>query len=147
MTDPVDRFNSCWTPEPYSGCWLWTATTNRYGYGQFRFDGGRMTAHRAAWILFVSLIPDGLHVLHHCDVPSCVNPSHLFLGTHQDNMRDRDSKGRKSIGQRNGKSKLTPSQVIEIRDSKEPAKDLSKRFGIAVSTVYYVRGPWCWKWL
>lgn len=81
------------------GCWLWTASTDSNGYGQSfigRLDGRvRLEhAHRVAWRLTFGDIPDGLNVLHRCDVPRCVNPAHLFLGTDRDNIQDAIGKGR-----------------------------------------------------
>ena|SRR3990167_1783266 len=84
-------------------CWLWTASCHRNGYGQFvvttpsrdRRKLLNLRAHRVAWILTQDRhIPDGLQVLHRCDTPHCCNPSHLFLGTPTDNMRDASAKGR-----------------------------------------------------
>lgn len=85
-------------PEPNSGCFLWTRATNQSGYGQigFRRSGKhiKILAHRLAWILAFGEIPQDLLVLHRCDVPSCINPQHLFLGTQSDNMQDAARKGR-----------------------------------------------------
>lgn len=79
---------------PWSGCWIWLGgLVDPKGYGSFKFDG-ESRAHRSAWALFHGPIPDGLHVLHRCDVPSCVNPAHLFLGTNNDNIADASAKGR-----------------------------------------------------
>lgn len=75
-------------------CWIWTAATLHNGYGCFRTDYRTESAHRVAWQLFRGPIPDDMHVLHKCDVRCCVNPSHLFLGTNADNIRDRNAKGR-----------------------------------------------------
>lgn len=79
-------------------CWLWTATKDQKGYGRFgmvinkKYISGYQ-AHRASWILFEGSIPDGMSVLHSCDKTSCVNPEHLYLGTHRDNMDDRVARG------------------------------------------------------
>lgn len=93
----IDRFMDKIEPEPNSGCWLWTAAVSRLGYGTFRgesvYDPERK-AHRHSWKLFRGRIPDGLHVLHKCDVRCCVNPDHLWLGTQGDNVRDCFRKGR-----------------------------------------------------
>jgi hypothetical protein len=75
-------------------CWEWVGARQKFGYGWFLFYKRYMSSHRASWILHYGLIPKGMFVLHHCDNPSCVNPSHLFLGTQKDNIRDGMQKGR-----------------------------------------------------
>jgi len=67
------------------------------GYGVLKFRGMRLRAHRVAWQFWHGLVLDGAHVLHRCDNPACVNPDHLFLGSHQDNVRDRDRKRRGKV--------------------------------------------------
>jgi len=91
----IERFEAKYEPEPTTGCWLWTAGRDRFGYGQFTFPGNQhVLAHRASYMLFIGPIPDGMCVLHHCDTPPCVNPSHLWLGTNDQNMADMAMKGR-----------------------------------------------------
>lgn len=95
------------------GCWLWQASINVVsGYGQFSYQGRPHAAHRIAWLLEYGEMPE-LLVLHECDVRACVRPSHLFLGTHVDNMRDMAKKGRYGtirphvVGEQHGNAKLT----------------------------------------
>jgi len=89
------RFEQKYKIDLASGCWLWTACRGHRGYGLFALDGHRtIHAHRASWVLNVGEIPDGMLVCHKCDVPACVNPEHLFVGTSLDNNRDMLAKGR-----------------------------------------------------
>jgi hypothetical protein len=146
-----------------SGCWVWTGVTTN-GYGQISYGGKGRRAHRVSWELHCGTIPDGLLVLHKCDNPPCVNPSHLFLGTHQDNMDDAIEKGRRptgelhpsrlhpelmSRGEDNGSAKLTAEQVMAIRDRKGKAKhrEIAKEFGIARSTVSTILRGEIWRHL
>lgn len=90
-----DRIEASSIPEPNSGCWLWLGAYDRDGYGRLQVGpGSPKAAHRASWEAFNGTIPHGLYVLHRCDLPACVNPDHLWLGTHSDNMRDCSAKGR-----------------------------------------------------
>ena len=75
-------------------CWMWTGTLNHKGYGQFWFGTKHHQSHRASWMMHRGPIPDGMWVLHKCDTPSCVNPAHLYLGTHAENMADMVARGR-----------------------------------------------------
>lgn len=84
-------------------CWPWMACRNRHGYGKVGVGGISVTAHRAVWELANGPIPAGLHVLHRCDNPPCVNPAHLFLGTNADNVEDKVRKGRSCAGERSGR--------------------------------------------
>lgn len=82
----ADRFWSKVTKT--DGCWVWAASRGRQGYGHFDLDGKIEKAHRVAYQLVLGPIPDGAFILHSCDNPPCVNPAHLRVGTHVDNMRD-----------------------------------------------------------
>lgn len=90
----LERFNSRYIPSVDSGCWLWQGYLTR-GYGRFRVSGALVSAHRFAYLQFVGEIPDDMHVCHQCDVPNCVNPTHLFLGSAADNVHDAMKKGRR----------------------------------------------------
>ena len=90
-------------------CWLWQAGRFWDGYGSFYKDHKLKRAHRVSWELANGEIPKGLIVCHSCDVPLCVNPAHLWLGTHKLNSKDRDTKGRRTHN-----IKLTKEQVLEI---------------------------------
>jgi len=87
-----------------NGCHIWTGCVTGHGYGTLVRDQKQWKAHRFAWTLYRGPIPEGMHVLHHCDVPPCVNPEHLWLGTHTENIQDMDRKGRRA---RSGIAKLS----------------------------------------
>jgi hypothetical protein len=86
-----ERFQNKIMPEPNSGCWLWTASVNRLGYGHFRWNGSIKGAHRVAYELAHGQIPDNFEIDHKCKVRSCVNPDHLELVTHKINVLRGDS--------------------------------------------------------
>lgn len=121
-------------------CWPWTGGTVVRGYGQF-WLGKQEGVHRIAWRLLHGEVPGRLHVLHRCDNTICVNAQeHLFLGTHQQNMEDRDRKGRRRPpqGAEHGHSKLTEEQVLKIRELRATGIkniDIAKMFGVSQSMV------------
>jgi len=90
-----------------TACWLWKGRLTWQGYGQTSLLGGARMAHRVAYALFTGEIPDGAHVCHQCDNPPCVNPSHLWLGSHTDNMHDKLVKGRHRAGHNTGNNPFT----------------------------------------
>lgn len=128
-------------PHP-KGCWHWTGSIKpRNGYGHARISGKDYNAHRLSYELHVGIIPAGAHVLHSCDVPHCVNPKHLRLGTHQENMAECRDRGRNS-------RKLTEDQVREIKAAfagitgKVPNgfnQRLADKYGVKDKTIWEVR--------
>jgi hypothetical protein len=138
----TDRFWAKVVVVPYDrGCWIWvgaTAGVPRREYGCLGFLNRVEKAHRISWILHTGPIPEGMDVLHRCDVRTCVRPDHLFLGTDKENVEDRQSKQRHAFGERNGKSKLTTSLALEIMALYEPRKfgqrKIARRLGLKEST-------------
>lgn len=122
-----------------TGCWNWIGSLQTCGYGQIKINGNNWTSHRASWVAHNGAIPNGMHVLHHCDNPKCCNPKHLYLGSHQDNMRDKLQRGRQS--KRPG-HKLTLSQVLEIKTSSESVRTIAAQYGVSRSHVYAIRGKY-----
>ena len=80
---------------PWSGCWIWLKSLNNGGYGTVAVKGKSKFAHRFSWEFYRGPIPSGKNVLHRCDIPSCVNPDHLFIGSQTDNHLDSQTKGRR----------------------------------------------------
>jgi len=126
-----------------SGCWEWTGGLNPDGYGYMRVDGKMVGVHRLSYSMYNSEgIPSGLCVMHKCDNPSCVNPDHLSLGTHKDNMDDRGAKGRSSGGSLPGEqahnSILTDIGVRVIRRCVEYGMKqtvLARMLGVKKATI------------
>lgn len=113
-----DQFKkSCRFPVENDKCWLWNGTINNNGYGMIYFQKRIGLAHRASWEIHRGPIPNGMYVLHRCDVRNCVNPGHLFLGTCTDNARDMHAKGRgrPPKGSSHSSAKLSEEAVKEIR--------------------------------
>ena len=134
------------------GCWLWTGARCPKGYGSIGlggYKGGHIKAHRLSWQIKNGPIPEGMCVLHRCDVPSCVNPEHLFLGTVAENNRDRERKGRSAPVQleRHPNTKLTNAQVLEIyRRSHEGSAlvVLATEYGVSASVIGEIKQGRSW---
>lgn len=137
-------------------CWVWTGKLNSGGYGMMTVDGRKVRAHRFSWELHNGPVPDTLFVLHNCpggDNRACVNPEHLWTGTHLDNITDCVKKGRNKYprdthGERNGHSKLTEREVCEIRRLYSEGvrqSDLARRFSVSQSTILDIRKRRIWR--
>lgn len=128
-----ERFDEKWELEPNSGCWLWSGALKDNAYGWMRNESGVHTrAHRLAWGIYRGLIPDGMGVLHTCDVVACVNPEHLFLGSQQDNVADMMAKGRHRHGSDRSVGNLSESDFWSIREARGilTQGELAELFGI-----------------
>ncbi len=139
-----------------SGCWNWRASRDSHGYGRFSLNGrgaGPVAAHRVSWVLEHGEI-DGAEVCHSCDNPACVNPNHLFIGTHSENMKDAQAKGRMKIkskgkpGSRHSLAKLTEMQVLEMRKMKAAGvknRRIAEFFGVCYSAAQKITTGKLWK--
>lgn len=148
----LERFMHFVSPEPMSGCWLWTGVlTAPNCYGRFTLNGAKRLAHHIAYELFKGNIPTSLLVLHSCDVRCCVNPAHLSLGTHSDNTRQAVARGRQYIpcGTNHHLNKLTEVQVREIRALRgvRPQRKLAAEFGVRQSTIKSIQLRHIWQHL
>ncbi len=143
----LDIIEDNYIPEPNSGCWLWLGWLDPDGYGRFRFRGHGIRAHRVSYEIFKEPIQGDLLVCHQCDVPCCINPEHLFLGTQKENIVDRDKKKRMACGERQGASILTEEAVRQIASSTESQLVLATRYGVATSTIGSIQCGNNWKHL
>lgn len=144
------EFEQRYIPEPNSGCWLWLAATMGNGYGQFSYLGMRESAHRHSYRVHNGPISDHNDVLHKCDIPCCVNPDHLFVGTHADNMNDMARKRRhpgnpRTPGMLRPRAKLSPLLADEIRMSPKSPRELADHFRVHIETIYRVRRGECYR--
>lgn len=135
-------------------CWEWQAYRSKSGYGKFGIR--RITvmyAHRVSWMITSGDVPKGLVVAHRCDNPPCVNPSHLFVCTQEENWDDMRQKGRNSngisLGEKHGLSKLTEKDVSEIRSLSKVLSNvkISEKFKVHPATIGNIVNGKTWNWL
>lgn len=132
------------------GCWNWAGGCDTNGYGIIRVAGRARRTSRMAWLLSHIVIPDELHVLHRCDNRRCCNPSHLFLGTHRENIADMDAKGRRARlhGSLSSNAKLTYERVAEARRRRadgDSLASLARRFGVSQTAITLAVTGRTWK--
>lgn len=140
-----------------SPCIEFEGRKDRHGYGRAYIGNGvEQLAHRLEWERINGSIPKGMCVCHHCDNPGCIRPSHLFLGTHADNMADMKAKGRNRLpppparGHANRLAKLSSQQVREIRKKLtvgETQRSVANRFGVSQSAIAKIAARQTWGWL
>ena len=132
----INRFLSRVSMNAETGCWIWTGSLFHTGYGKFSLHNKTLRAHRVSYTLFKGDIPDGVLVLHTCDVRACVSPAHLFLGSYQDNAIDAVKKGRMTPLP---KPKLSARDVINARAQHalwgRSVASLAQEFGVAYNTM------------
>lgn len=148
-TKDIERF---WSKVDKSGefdtCWLWMGSCRRSGYGQFRMRHLYLRAHRVSYIITNGEISNNLFVLHKCDVPNCVNPNHLFLGTNSDNLHDMAEKKRSTFGERNPHHILTEDDVRSIRKLYtlgHKQAELMRMFSVGHSCIFGIINYKSWK--
>ena len=154
------RFSFSWEVDVKTKCWNWMGALNRGAkkqYGSIKVNGKTVGAHRFSWEFYNnSKIPDGMLVMHKCDNPKCVNPSHLILGSHADNMKDMISKNRQSKGNdfvnrkpakgsKNGLAKLTELQAMEIFKDNRKQREIADQYGVSQAVVHNIKSKKTWK--
>lgn len=138
-------------PDNLDSCWSWKGSKDKRGYCYFWYKNKMGKAHRFSYEFYKGTIPEGMQVLHKCDNPSCVNPSHLWLGTNNDNVQDKVKKNRQyhPAGIKNPKCKLTEKEVKEIIYLRKfcniPYKILMKKFKIGSTAVRDICSNRSWK--
>lgn len=144
----IRRFHKSYSIVSETYCWIWTGCVRSHcaPYGVIGVDGESVGAHRFSYENYFGPIPQGLVVCHRCDVPECVNPAHLFLGTHSDNAADKVAKGRANLpkGEAHHACKLKDADVAEIFASQKSGAELARHFRISQSTITkYRKGLRC----
>jgi hypothetical protein len=144
VKDQLDHYSRF---DKATGCILWTGATDKNGYGKLTVKYKDCRAHRLAYEQHIGPIPEGLVVCHRCDTPACINPRHLILGTHADNIADRDAKKRHvpAPGDQNGMAKLTDDDIRAIRSAKGSQSEIAAAFGICQQNVSQIKRGKRWK--
>ena len=132
-----------------TGCWEWQMCKTEKGYGKCTYRYKPWKAHRLSYTAFKGEIPEGMHILHACDNPSCCNPGHLRVGTQQDNMEDMRNRGRenKAKGAKNGRSKLNERKVRIIKHllgTGVPCTKIARLFGVHSTQIYFIKNGTTW---
>lgn len=130
---------------PEAGCLLFGNKWEKNGYGRLGYKNKHVGAHRLMWLAVNGPIPEGMHVCHKCDTRACINPDHLFLGTHIENFADMVRKGRQMSGTKNRGAKLTEEQVRYVAASNKNGAELARELGVNKSTTCRIKKGTKWK--
>jgi len=150
IKDPFQYIKQRTIVDEVTGCWEWTQSRQKNGYGRAYYDKKDWGAHRLSYTAFKGDIPEGLHVLHSCDNRGCCNPQHLRVGTPQDNMNDKVLRGRSNKGSKHGRAKLKESDVLEIRKLLQEGMsgaDIGRKFGVTKAAISQIKIKRTWKHL
>lgn len=153
MKDTAQRFLEKF--EKSDGCWNWKASKDMHGYGRFRDGLKKVGAHRFSYEYHVGEIPTGLFVMHSCDNPACVNPSHLSVGTPLDNMIDKCQKnrqakgekitrGRNYKGEKHPSSRFTNEQALAVLSDKRTHAEIAKDYGVSRGAISHMKRGFTW---
>ncbi|MDO9016597.1 MAG: HNH endonuclease [Deltaproteobacteria bacterium] len=148
MTTTEERFWRSASPE--GECLVWQGSRFWNNYGRFRVGGRSRIASRVAWEFARGLIPEGAHVLHRCDNPPCVNPEHLFLGSHADNMADMVAKGRQAQGELASGAVLTADDMAQARALRAGGStygEIAAQLGVSHACIYAALNGVTWRCL
>ena len=146
--DDIQRFWSYVQIKDLFECWNWTGATTNGGYGVMNIRQKIIRATRISYELNIGTIPDGFDILHKCDNPSCVNPSHLFLGNDITNSKDKVNKSRQCRGKSRPQAKLTEQDVLDIRKMLFEGivqAEIARRFGVGDTTIHFIKTNKAWK--
>ena len=140
-----NKFEEFFKKSSDDSCWLWKKKNGNSisDYANFTFRSERYKSNRAAWLIYRGEIPKDMYVLHKCDIRFCVNPDHLFLGTHVDNMHDMKLKKRAKP-----RCKLSPEQVTEVREMLNlgvTTTRLAKKYNVSSTCIWYIKHNKSWK--
>src|SRR5574340_709239 len=152
----LERFLAGCDESGPGNCWNWMRSLDGSGYGQFSSSGaGFRQAHKWAWTLMRGPVPDGMCVCHSCDNPRCVNPDHLFIATHAENLEDRRRKGRNSLLTRGRApfrgsvrhAKITEEAAHAIYVDRRPYAVIEEHYGISRGAVNKIKCGERWAWV
>lgn len=149
----AERMLSAVEFDTVGGCWLWSRAANELGYGVLYDNGTRWPAHRLSYRVWVGEIPEGHVVCHRCDVPACINPAHLFVGTQAENLADMRAKGRRGSvrvysGSSNVMSRLTEADIPKILNAANDGQSftaIGRTFGVSRVTVSKIVNGRAWR--